>query len=143
MVTLGGSAPIVIDLPGADEVASNGYGMIGLFVTSNGKKDFAAKIDNLVLSSNATGTYDVLNDPLATGVKKDKSNAILLTEEVYGLFSDCTISGDMTFSWTGNKIKKHDLKFMVGVPDQVVVPVPAALWLFGSALGLLGAVRRL
>jgi len=30
----------------------------------------------------------------------------------------------------------------IGVLDSTVIPIPAAAWLFGSALGLLGLARR-
>lgn len=35
-----------------------------------------------------------------------------------------------------------DIDFVLGSPSVTAVPVPAAAWLFGSALGLLGWIRR-
>jgi len=56
--------------------------------------------------------------------------------------------GMTTLSWVGtaltlsNSTGTSGLTLVFDAGPQAVVPVPAAVWLFGSAVGLLGAVRR-
>jgi hypothetical protein len=56
----------------------------------------------------------------------------------------------LTVSWVGttltlsnaNQFQTKGYSWVFEAGPQVVVPVPAAVWLFGSALGLLGVARR-
>jgi len=145
--TIGGLAPIVLDMPGPDAAAPNGYGWgtIGLLVASNGAQHFQTSLSNLTLTSNATGAVNLAD--LITGSKGDKVQTILLNEDEYGFFYDFTMTGDVTLAWDPSanvsKIKPDALQFMIGVQDQVPVPVPAALWLMFSALGLLVGRARM
>lgn len=56
--------------------------------------------------------------------------------------------GFSTVSWVGttltlsNATATSGQTWVLNAGPQAVVPVPAAVWLFGSALGLLGAARR-
>jgi len=64
--------------------------------------------------------------------------------------SIASLNGFNTISWVGTSLilsnanqaltSGYQLTFNAG--PQAVVPVPAAVWLFGSALGLLGVARR-
>jgi hypothetical protein len=65
---------------------------------------------------------------------------LLITTDDSGAITDITgfyvleyiIIGDAPNSWVGGVINM----------STAVIPVPAAVWLFGSALGLLGWIRR-
>ncbi len=58
------------------------------------------------------------------------------------------LNGISTLSWVGTALTLSNSTGTAGqtwtfnAGPQAVVPVPAAVWLFGSAVGLLGAVRR-
>ncbi len=137
------ATPIVLDLPGPDATAPNGYGWqtIGLMISSKSGNGFNATLSNVVLSANA-GNANYSLPLLVAGSGSEKTQSVLLAEDVYGFFYDFTLTGELTFEWGNGRIKVDDLDFMVGVANQVPVPVPAAFWLFGSALGLMVVRRR-
>ena len=121
-------------------------------------------IENDTLSGNQTpdGRSDVdLGDDLAEVIRElddpNNSNAgtnfvfALLDDEVIGIFD---IAAGTAFGAEGNLVTVTDLEGIVAdqlVVDfrnsaalaEVVIPVPAAAWLFGTALvGLVGVKRR-
>ncbi len=52
-------------------------------------------------------------------------------------------AGDWLVAWTNNNSKPRELSHLSIYASTAVVPVPAAVWLFGSGLlGLVGVARR-
>jgi hypothetical protein len=140
--TIGGSTPLKIDL-----TDGTGWEMIGLQIKVGGDQNNFISIYALTLVSGATEIYDFTND-LTVPDGKDKSQAMLLTDDDPQYFSNFTLTGAMVFDW-GNKAPKNgDVKIKIGVAgptgvvSQTVVPIPAAVWLFGPALLGLGWLRR-
>jgi len=141
--TIGGLEPLVIELD-----QNTGWENIGLYVEAKGddKDGRQILIENLVLNEGRSDKYVLENDALLGSTVKgdEKKQGIILTDDAGNPFHDFVLSGDLVFSWNGKEPKEGDLKFLIGVSDLVsdVVPIPAAAWLFGSALGLLGMTRR-
>ena len=74
---------------------------------------------------------------------RDKTQAIILTDDGDpNYFSNFTLTGKLVFDWGNKNPKKGDLEFKIGVAGQTAVPVPAAVWLFSSALAGLGWLGR-
>jgi hypothetical protein len=138
--TIGGSAPITIDLP-----ELTGWETIGLEATVGGDKNNTLVISNLLLTSGATGAYNFAN-ALNLPAGSAKTQAIILTDDgVPNYFNNFTLTGTLVFDWDATAKKgpnKNDLEFKIGVAGETVVPVPAAVWLFVSALAGLGWFRR-
>lgn len=80
------------------------------------------RLDGILLTNNVLSDDD------------NSRNGLRLTGKT---FSDFILSGDLTFSWAGATPSGSRIEMFLGVNDSVLVPVPAAAWLFGSALGLL------
>ena len=80
--------------------------------------------------------YDPFTDQLFADARINSSVQQLLT--IDRTTGAATIVGDLD----SGGIASPDFRSLAFVPAAAVVPVPAALWLFGSALGLLGWMRR-
>lgn len=88
--------------------------------------------------------------PLTATLAQDSQNLLfstfstpiggLVTVPTYGAFNPNAL-GEYNFYLTFTKVNLPLFTGAVGI-DVNVVPVPAAVWLFGSALGLMGVMRR-
>jgi hypothetical protein len=104
--------------------------------------------DDPVMSGFLTATYDVWDGvsvvPFGGGTRADYDPAILLTANAVGVefFSSVWVLSAGNPKTNPNFT---DLAVSVStiVPAQATVPIPPALWLFGSGLlGLVGMARR-
>ena len=135
--TIGNSAPLTLDL-----TELTGWDTIGLLASVGGEKTNVLSISNLQLVSPGTGTYNFTNGLNLTG-NQNGSQAILLTEGANPFFfNNFTLTGTLVFDWGSKAPKSGDLDFRVGVAGQTVVPIPAAAWLFASALVGLASMQR-
>jgi len=102
-------------------------------------------IDNLSFQS--IGIADTVLDNQTLFVSNSgvppRQTALFIQDDADRYLGDFTLSGTMTFEWSGEAAETGDLRFRIGVSEQVTgVPLPPAVWLFGSALGLLAGLRR-
>ena len=109
-----------------------GWNLISLMAkgSTSGPNVRTSNISNLMLDGNSL-TNDTLTD------SSNQKNGVRLTGEV---FSDFTLSGDVTLSWVGTTPTGSSVEMFVGVGSAV--PIPATVWLLGSGLGLLAVRRR-
>lgn len=92
----------------------------------------------------ATGTtiLDTLSGVLAS-LSIDGGGNITTSQGEYRRAAGNSYSGCGTFiKWNGTQLSCGTLSAGALVVTGTVVPVPAAVWLFGSALGLMGIARR-
>ena len=69
------------------------------------------------------------------------ASGLLLTGEIFS-GSDFSLTGNMTFDWPeGDSLSGGLMNLEAGMSSSVV-PIPAAVWLFGSALAGLGWMKR-
>ncbi len=102
-------------------------------------------LENLVYQSNRIGTQSLDNDTLmvTNTAGSDKTVRLTLQDDADWYLSDFIVTGDMTWVWAGVTPTGGDLRFRIGVSDQVTgVPIPGAMWLLTSALGFLGWQHR-
>lgn len=109
-------------------LAGQSFGYAGIYL--QGSATSTATLNSLVINGTSFGPYGPVGDTPLTQQFVDSS----------GLFGNITATGSFTFSASGGSDERPRLWFRVGQPQ--VVPVPAAVWLFGSALGVLGIARR-
>ncbi len=101
--------------------------------------------DLLSLDSSATAVFDPLGLTSVTGYYAGGgsiSTEIALVEDVWNTFSfDTQWSNLVSVEIHGNQV---DGDYNISIDNIVVnvIPIPAAVWLFGSGLGLLGWMRR-
>ena len=104
-------------------------------IANNASAEFASDLVNFDASGNSGGTQNwaLLSNVLdpATAFTAYANDVAVNIQNTLKAFSD-EAGGD---AW----IQK---KFVVQIGTVVPVPVPAAVWLFGSGLGLLGLARR-
>lgn len=95
---------------------------IGFFLDSN-----LDPIETAAFAGQTTGVGGDLSPPIAFAALEED-----------GVFSG------LLFSFGGTAQASVDIDWVWGsdAPRVGVIPIPAAVWLFGSALGLLGWVRR-
>lgn len=107
-------------------------GVVGAHICGNFTFGANGTQDSIVGNSGTATTVTLLGDDVASGAPQGLSsnNNLALTNLGGGNWSlDNFVIGVSGYKYT----------FNVEAP---VVPVPAAVWLFGSALGLMGAMRR-
>jgi hypothetical protein len=103
------------------------------FAGPNGSGDFTATNTTSALSLTLTGS-----DNFILGLSTDSGASWIADAAVVALGANAY---SVTFS-TGANVIEVDVQ-VVSVIPPVVIPVPAALWLFGSGLlGLVGVARR-
>lgn len=89
-----------------------------------------------------TTVLDTLSGVLAS-LSIDGSGNITTNQGEYRRAAGNSFSGCGTFvKWDGTKLTCGTLSAGALTVSGTVVPVPAAVWLFGSALGLMGIARR-
>ncbi len=135
--TIGGSAPMTLDL-----VPATAWNKISIMAkTSTSEAQYVVTIDNLVFNSGEADQYAIANVPLvASAGSKD---GVFITQDTLTPFADFSIDGELTFSWGATSPAGSHLEMFIGVAGQeAVIPVPAAIWLLGSALAFLGTQRR-
>jgi hypothetical protein len=112
-----------------DYGANSAFGKISILAKSSDDQD--SSVSNLEFNSNS-----LINGSLSASNSKEG----VYLESTNGLFSDFTVSGELTLN-SGNKDAGSAM--YIGVDDVQVVPIPAAAWLFGSALmGMAGIGYR-
>ena len=105
-------------------------------------------LDNLYFQSAGVADTALSNDSFfvsnsgAPGV--ERQTALYIQDDSTVYLGDFTLSGNMTFAWSGEEAEAGDLRFRIGADGQVTgVPIPAAVWLFGSGLiGLIAFAKR-
>jgi hypothetical protein len=141
------------------------YALTGFTVTLGGNEFVASPVTNsyVRISNNAGGSYDDFYDvnssldpllgPQINGATLRNAGVDLIDYEAGQFNSDDLILNPDPLSQFERKRFTLDFNLnpgnasIVGVIDswtvvQATVPIPAAVWLFGSALGILGWMRR-
>lgn len=103
-------------------------------------------LDNLYFQSSGVADTALENSSLFAsnaGEPAPRQTALFIQDDTATYLGDFTLSGNMTFAWSGQAAESGDLRFRVGVAGQVAsVPLPAAMWLYSFALAGLGWYRR-
>jgi hypothetical protein len=106
-------------------------GIVGAHICGNFTLGLNGTVDSIVGNSGTAVTVTILGDDVASGAPQSLANS----------YSGLSLSNLGGGNWKlGNGVDGvggYDFFFNVAV-----VPVPAAVWLFGSALGLMGVMRR-
>lgn len=111
-----------------------GYGQISIMAkgatTGGGSNVYTSTISDLRLDGILL-TNNVLSD------NNNGKNGLRLTGQYY---SDFSLTGDLTMGWIGSNPSSSRIEMFVGVAQAV--PLPAGVWLMGSGLFSLLALRR-
>ena len=108
-------------------------GLVGAHICGNFTFGGNGTQDSIVGNSGTATTVTLLGDDAASGAPQALTsyNNLALTN-----------LGGGNWSLDNFVIGVSGYKFTFNIAEAPVVPVPAAVWLFGSALGLMGAMRR-
>ncbi len=134
------------DVPGTVSTVWNGGGTLGGVDLTDGGANSAFKIDivSFEVGGGGDGKLNLFitdSDNLGRQFEADFTDLSVGSNLI--AFADLTGQGDLA------SVDKIELKYEFATRNAIVidsistvVPVPAAVWLFGSALGLLGWMKR-
>ncbi|MCL4780249.1 MAG: hypothetical protein KJ049_08650 [Gammaproteobacteria bacterium] len=105
-------------------------GIVGAHICGNFTLGGNGTVDSIVGNSGTAVTVTILGDDVASGAPQSLANS-------YSGLSLSNLGGGNWRLSNSTGTSGYDFNFNVAV-----VPVPAAVWLFGSALGLMGVMRR-
>jgi hypothetical protein len=112
-------------------VEGNFGGIVGAHICGNFLLGANLTSDSTVGNSGTATTVIIGGDDIPAGAPQTLANS----------YSNLVLSSLGGGNWKlSNATATSGFDFIFNVP--AVVPVPAAVWLFGSALGLMGAMRR-
>jgi hypothetical protein len=107
---------------------------VGASLCGNISGDANLTVDSILDYTTIPGTRTVVGDDVVLGDMQQGAD--------YGVFLSSWAGGQLVAQATGWEEGNTDFPAGYQLVFQQVVPVPAAVWLFGSALGLLGWLRR-
>lgn len=100
-------------------------------------------------AGDGTGTQDIWTTGTATANTLSSSPAFSMTgipitgNDAVGFTGQLVAAGNMGAEWQEFEGTQYSERYDLSIINTSVVPVPAAVWLFGSGLiGLIGAARR-
>jgi hypothetical protein len=105
-------------------------GVVGAHICGNFTLGGNGTVDSIVGNSGTAVTVTILGDDVASGAPQSLASS-------YSGLSLSNLGGGNWRLSNSTGTSGYDFNFNVAV-----VPVPAAVWLFGSALGLMGVMRR-
>ena len=137
---------IVDTRPGAGGVTYSDWRLPSLDVNGDATIIFCSSATELACRDNEFGYMFFQNGVTAA------TPGLFINVESHPYWSGTELAGDPANAWSfafdfngeqlaGNKVGIN-FGWAVRLGDVAAIPVPAAVWLFGSALGLLGWIRR-
>lgn len=130
---------MTFDITGRTGIAATFAGSIG---------EQAWNVDNAP-AGDGTGLYDVLTTGTQTANAAGASGAFSLTgvpitgNDIAGYTGELIAAGNIGTAWAFFVDTQYSERYQIEIVQTSAIPVPAAVWLFGSGLlGLVGVARR-